>query len=269
MKNAARIVGRQHNSNIWVLSPDLQVSGSGKVIPPDEAPYYWIPPEIADLTKVKVNIPSRDLCPEIITPLLANPKDALCHLLDLMSTCLKHNFCSALLLLGSALFTFHYEKTVQLYRGCPISVCVGPPETGKTTAILVALSLFGGTETSYYVKGTNAFFLQTSAECTLPFGIDDPQNSSSSSSKTNRLDLPELIVGLYNGGKSSNMLKGSKKPKSARLVATNLDFLSSEDRFILFTILNANTALYTPFQIPLQSDHNSLLLSTCWACMCV
>ena len=147
-----------------------------------------------------------------------------------MSICLKHNFSSALLVLGSALLSFHFERVVELFRGCPICVCVGPAETGKTTAILAALSLCGSTESSYYVKGTNAFFLQRSAECTLPFGIDDPQNSSSSSSKTNRLDLPELIVDLYNAGKSANLVKGSKKPKSVPLVASNYDLLSREDR---------------------------------------
>ena len=136
------------------------------------------------MSKVKVHLPSRDLCPVIHTPLLADPKNALSHLLHLMS---KHNFSR------SALLSFHFERVVELFRGCPICVCVGPAETGKTTAILAALSLCGSTESSYYVKGTNAFFLQRSAECTLPFGIDDPQNSSSSSSKTNRLDLPELI----------------------------------------------------------------------------
>ena len=190
---------------------------TGEVLPADNAPYYWISPDIAELSKVKVHIPSHDLCPEILTPLLADPKPLLARLLDLMSVCLKHNFASAVLLLGASLLSFHFEKAVQLFRGCPICVCVGPPESGKTTAILVSLSLYGGSESSYYVKGTNAFFLQRSAECTLPFGIDDPQNSSTS--KTNCLDIPELIVDLYNAGKSANMVKGSKKPRSAPLIA--------------------------------------------------
>ena len=77
LKYAAHVVGRQPNSNIWMLSPDVQVSSNGKVIHPDEAPYYWIPPEIAYLSKAKVHIPSPDLCPVIHTPLLADPKDAL------------------------------------------------------------------------------------------------------------------------------------------------------------------------------------------------
>lgn len=222
VKRAACIVGRQPDSDIWVLSPELQIDGRGQAMSPDDAPYFWLPPEIAELSKVKAHIPSRDLCPVIKTPLPVDPRPQLRQLLMRLRTCLKHNFNSALLVLGAAIHTFHYERVIEQFRGCPICVCIGPPETGKTTAILAALSICGSTESSYYVKGTNAFFIQRSAECTLPYGIDDPQMSSSSnSSKTNRLDLPELIIDLYNGAKSANMIKGSKKPKSAPLVATN------------------------------------------------
>ena len=142
------------------------------------------------------------------------------------------HFC-AVLVLGAGLLSFHFEKAVQLYHGYPISVCVGPPETGKTTAILASLSVCGRTDCSYYVKGTNTFFLQRSAECTLPFGIDDPQNSTSS--KTNHLDIPELNVDLYNSGKSANMVKGSKRPRSAFLITTNFDF-NRDDRLFFNTI---------------------------------
>jgi hypothetical protein len=208
----------------------IQVDGNGKVISAEDALYYWIPPDIAELSKVKIHIPSHDLCPNITTPLEADAKPLLSHMIDLLSVCLKHNFPSAALVLGATVLSFHFEKAVELFRGCPICVCIGPPETGKTTAILAALSLCGGNESSYYVKGTNAFFIQRSAECTLPFGIDDPQNASSAN-KTNRLDLPELIVDLFNGGKSANMVKGSKKPKSAPVIASNYN-LNRDDRFV-------------------------------------
>ena len=49
-------------------------------------------------------------------------------------------------------------------------------------------------------------------------------------SKTNRLDLPELVVDLYNGAKSANVVTGSKKPRSAPIVATNFD-LKSDSRY--------------------------------------
>lgn len=61
----------------------------------------------------------------------------------------------------------------------------------------------------------------------MPFGIDDP-HVGKSTGKTNRLDLPELIVDLYNAAKSANAVSGSKKPISAPLVATNTDLLNDE-----------------------------------------
>ena len=78
------------------------------------------------------------------------------------------------------------------------------------------------------MKGTNAFFLERSATSTLPYGIDDPQTGRAGA-KANRLDLPELIVDLYNAAKSANAVKGSKKPKSAPVVATNWN-IKDDDR---------------------------------------
>ena len=73
-------------------------------------------------------------------------------------------------------------------------------------------------------RGTNAYFIERSAESTLPYAIDDPVlKASKSSIKANSLDLQELIVDVYNGAKSANASKGSRKPISAPFVATNFD----------------------------------------------
>ena len=37
----------------------------------------------------------------------------------------------------------HYKTITRIYAGCPIVVYLGPPETGKTTALKAALSLTG------------------------------------------------------------------------------------------------------------------------------
>ena len=71
---------------------------------------------------------------------------------------LQHNFISALLTIGGGLMKLHYHKNVevknlvainykcdhttflsQLFSGCPINVCNGPAETGKSTSIKAAL----------------------------------------------------------------------------------------------------------------------------------
>ena len=92
------------------------------------------------------------------------------------------------------------------FRSKVLSTDLCPKIVPLTTYDISALSLFGATESSF-VKGTNAFFLDRSAESTLPYGIDDP-NLKGRASKTNFLDLQELIVDLYNGAKSANAVKG-------------------------------------------------------------
>ena len=64
---------------------------------------------------------------------------------------------------------------------------------------------------------------------TPPYGIDDLQTGKVAA-KANKLDLPELIVDLYNAAKSANAMKGSKKPKSVPVVTTNWN-LRDDDRY--------------------------------------
>ena len=204
---------------------------NGKAYSSEDAPFVWIHPDITtDGCKfVKSKLLSADLCPKVNTPFPSNASQLLCELSDLLEECEKHNFIAALVTIGAAIQTFHYETiiepVIEHYGGCPITVLMGPPETGKTKAILSSLSLFGATEGNYFVKGTNSFFIDRSAESTLPYVIDDP-NLKGNSSKTNFLDLNELIIDVYNGAKSANAVKGSKKPHSAPLIATNFDLKS-------------------------------------------
>lgn len=202
----------------------LQINCDGVPYAPEEAPFVWIPPDItSDSNKLKSKILAIDLCPQVKLPL---EDTSLVSLIDLLEKCQKHNFIATLLALGAGIQTFHYESIIKLFGGCPITVLTGPPETGKTKTILAVHALFGSSESSYYVKGTNTFFLDRSAESTLPYGIDDPQmQATSGRSKSNFIDLQELIVDLYNGAKTANAVKGSRKPRSAPIVATNFDLV--------------------------------------------
>ena len=137
---------------------------------------------------------------------------------------MKHNFVESLLGMGGGIQTFHYESVIKHFSGCPITLLRGPPESGKSTLILAILGMCGCQVSSYYVKGTNAFFIDCSSESTLPYGIDDPLlKGTAGSSKTNLLDVRELVVDLYNGAKSANALKGSRRPRSAPIIASNFD----------------------------------------------
>ena len=55
---------------------------------------------------------------------------------------MKHNFYSSLLVVAEGVMEFHYT-TWQKTGGCPVVIAYGPSETGKSTAISVALSLLG------------------------------------------------------------------------------------------------------------------------------
>jgi hypothetical protein len=116
----------------------------------------------------------------------------------------------------------------QLFSGCPVVVCNGPAETGKSTSIRAALSFcgklivfhaievsippIGSQASSMYVKGSSAFFLERSSISTLPFTIDDPPKSGSG---------VDIVMDLYNTCKNANLRRGSLVPESVPIIATN------------------------------------------------
>ena len=86
------------------------------------------------------------------------------------------------------------------------------------------LSFFTGSSSAIYERGTNAFFLERASLSSLPFGIDDPPKGSKGN------DISDLIVDLYQGGKTANLRKGSLLPKSVPLVASNFS-IRTEARY--------------------------------------
>ena len=132
-----------------------------------------------------------------------------------LKRCLSHNFLPALLVVAGAITSFHDRAVIAMYQGCAVTVASGDSGTGKTTSIKAALSLFG--IHTLFSKGTIAGLLERSARSTIPFGVDDPNETSS----TNKLDIGELCVDLYNGQKTINCRSGCCKPLSTAIVATN------------------------------------------------
>ena len=56
-----------------------------------------------------------------------------------MKECFLHNFIPALLIVASIVIAMHYCTL----GSCPVTIAYGPCQTGKSTAILIALSLIG------------------------------------------------------------------------------------------------------------------------------
>lgn len=147
VKHAAMIVGRQPNSNVWVFNPNTQVDAEGQLIPYDNkaAKYVWLDrAKLEDkFNKTKPRVPREDICTNISTPLVNDGDELFSDLLTLLNTCMKHNFIPSVLMIGASIMLFHFSTITKKYGGCPIPLAIGPPETGKSTAIKAALSLSG------------------------------------------------------------------------------------------------------------------------------
>lgn len=55
---------------------------------------------------------------------------------------MQHNFMPAMIMIAGAILSLHYV-TITKTSGCPIIIAEGMSQTGKSTALLVALSLLG------------------------------------------------------------------------------------------------------------------------------
>ena len=67
---------------------------------------------------------------------------------------------------------------------------------------------------------TNAILLERACSTGLPFGIEEGKGASGRS-KTNQIDITDLIMDLANGSSSANMKMGTMKPQTVPLIASN------------------------------------------------
>ena len=215
------LIGQQPSSSVWVFNENTQITRDGTLNNTTES-YVWTP---ACLTAMCDKVTLAEIVPEISTTMTT---DHLPHLVDLLESACKHNFLSALLMLGGAIMSFHYEQVAGMYGGCPIVTAIGPTETGKSTSIRAALSLFGMTKDSkgFYVEGSYAYFLERSALSCLPYGIDEVCTTNK------QFDFVKFVVDLYGGAKTANLRRGSLMPHSIPLIATNFK-VKDDPRYII------------------------------------
>lgn len=76
------------------------------------------------------------------------------------------------------------------------------------------------------MKGTNSFFHERASLSSLPFAIDDPPQNTKG--KSSSMDICDLVVDFFNGGKTANLKGGSLKPLSTAIVATNFELRNEE-----------------------------------------
>ena len=160
-----------------------------------------------------------DIVPQIILPL------SIGELASQLEGCLKHNFIPSLLVIAGTIMLFYYQQIVATYGGCSLTAATGPPGTAA------GLLLIGCANNNMFVKGTNQGFLERSSISALPFSIDDP-GQAKVKTRANHLDIPELVVDLYNGAPTTNFNTGILVPMSLPIFATNFD-TDASSRYVL------------------------------------
>lgn len=144
IKKAACNVGKQ-KQDVWVLGPDLQIDGEGNIYEKDKEPYLWFNGIINGESAL---FSAEELTPRIVRPLNSN---VLSEAIKSLKIVMKHNFNSAMLVLAGGIMTVHFQTVAKLFKGSPTILAVGPPETGKSTAVAVALGIAG-----MYTNGDHA-----------------------------------------------------------------------------------------------------------------
>lgn len=65
------------------------------------------------------------------------------RLVKLLQIAMQHNFMPAMIFIAGAVLSLHYTTISKKPTGCPIVIAEGMSQTGKSTALLIALGLLG------------------------------------------------------------------------------------------------------------------------------
>ncbi|XP_065913247.1 uncharacterized protein [Dysidea avara] len=239
VKEGLTCVGKQPASDgntIWVLSPEVHIDSSGVQVPLCESKYAWQPiggPNIELAPGRAANL-SLTLKSDITMPLESSV--ALNQLLESMKGVFKHNFVAGVFSIAAGIMAMHYDTVLELNGSCLIPFLFGETETGKSTAIQCALSIFGQKEVSHLMKtkGTSdSLCLERIQKSSLPFALDDPKRME---------DIGDMLIQLCNGKLTGNLRTGLHRPRSIPLLCCNFN-VSSIRRY-------SSRALLVPFEKP-------------------
>ena len=200
----ATVLGEQPNGNIWILNKECYLDEDGSILDPSDSPFYWLSDQISNPA----------IAPAGSSLVVKFPlKTTILH--DMILTIfpvMEHNAISSLFLLGASAMSFHYRTILETNLNCPVTVAHGPSGTGKTTALLSALSLFGGQKNNFYSRRTKESFVSILARQTVPIGLDDPQSVK---------NISELLIDLFGGAKNTSIRRGASKPLGTVLTSAN------------------------------------------------
>ena len=192
-------------SSVWVLGPDIIIGKDGKSIDPKESNFVWIRHLDCRSTGQAVTAVPVSICHPL-------GSSGLHQLIDAMGSIMGHNFYPAILALGSGVNALHYAQLLNK-RG-HIPVLHGMSQTGKTTALQLALSLFGCHHLTFYSRGSKEAYVRKCCSSTFPVGCDDPQSEATTG---------QFIVELFNGAKSTILKHGDQLPLTTCIISANFN----------------------------------------------
>ncbi len=199
-------VGRQADGT-WVLSSNAHLSSSGALIPIEGSLYVWI----GDVFTGHGVARDTDQC-SIELPLTTDP---LCtH--GMPEGSLWAHFYAMCLDNGSDQSRPSLSIDAEEVEVLPGTPAYGQSGTGKTTALLCGLSLYGACSTHFYSKITKEKVLQLWSSSGVPLRIDDPES---------RNVISRLIIDLYNGAMNT---RGSRKPSSTCIISSNFTTMEQQ-----------------------------------------
>ena len=204
IKKAVSVIGKQPNSDLYVLGPKAIYNADGQQVQEDECNRVWVSDFVSGSGVASVDL----ICEECIPP----TTDSLCQLLDIMPQVFKHNTIPAVLMLGAACMAFHYTQIQATKKCCGVAIAFGPSGTGKTLSLRSALALFGAHNMHLFQHCTLQYFAARCAECSIPFGIDDP---------THTKELGELLLSIFGSTKTANISRGFRKPITSPIISAN------------------------------------------------
>lgn len=193
IKKAVSVIGRQPNSNVYMLGPNAIFDSNGNVIWRDECDVVWV----SDIVSGE-GVASYSLVCDVLTPM---SNAALRELFEVLPKVFKHNTAPAMLMLGTACMTFHYGIVLSTEKCFPVPLASGCSGTGKTLALRCALALYGAHNKHVYQHCTLQYYTSRCSESSIPFGINDPSHSK---------ELGELMLSVFNGTMTGNIT--ARKP---------------------------------------------------------
>jgi hypothetical protein len=204
VKYAVSNVGLQ-SDDVWVLGSNIYISDGGEEISVEQSKHVWI----GDIYRGPGVASTLDQC-TIELPLSTEP---LTVLLLALKESMKHNFIPCVVTISGAIMALHYQKFIENLNSCPVLFAYGKSGSGKTTALLCALSLLGADNIRFFRAISPAKIIQLCSTTNIPLGLDDPDTKGGFS---------KVIMDLFNGAKQGTISRGEIKPISTVVISSNI-----------------------------------------------